>query len=344
MADLTQWDRSFYRQFIKDELPEHICDTHVHIWRKAHRAKSKGENETAGWVHNYCMENDLPYSELQKLYADLLPGKTVYSLLFGWVESDVDVGAMNRYVGAQLKKASHLKGLAVCKPEYSPEETAREVEGNGLIGLKPYPTFVRAMPAADIRVTDMVTRDQLVLANERGWVILLHLPRPKRLADWANIEDILMIEKEYPNVRLIVAHIGRAYCLENIGDAFEALKKTQNVMFDMSGNTNQAVFEKTLDTFGPERVMFGSDLPISAMKLKREHMGGTYINIVPAGSMEDISDDPHIREADGNEAKAITFFLYESMGAMIRAAKKIGLNEKDVERIFYRNAIGFIGF
>ena len=341
MAERTQWDDEYYAKFLKGEIPDHLCDAHVHIWTKAHRTIGGVEGGTAGWVHDFCMKNDLPYSGLQKLYKELLPGKAVSSLVFGWVESDVDVAAENRYVGEQTKNRPHLKGLAVCKPAYTPEQLALEVEGNGLVGLKPYPTFVTSVPAADVRVGDMVTRDQLRLADEKGWVVLLHLPRAGRLADRANIEDILMIEREYPRVRLIVAHIGRAYCPENIGSAFDALSGTKNMMFDFAANTNEEVLKQTLRVFGEERIMFGSDLPISAMRLKREHAGGTYINIVPAGSLDHVSGDPHMREAGEEESCSITFFLYESMAAMVRAAKGAGLGAQGMEKIFYSNAIDF---
>jgi len=344
MIEITKWDSEFYRRFLSGELPDRICDAHVHIWTKEHRAKAAAENGTAGWVHDYCMKNDLPYPALEKLYEDLLPRKTVSSLLFGWVENDVDVKAENRYVGDQVRGAPHLRGLAVCKPEYNPDRLIREVEDNGLAGLKPYPTFVQSVSPAKIRVTDMITREQLKLADEKGWVLLLHLPREKRLADPANIEDILMIEKEYPHIRLIVAHIGRAYCPENIGSAFDSLKETRSVMFDFAANTNEEVFYIILKKFGPGRVIFGSDLPITTMRLKREHARGSYINIVPAGSLGDVSGDLQIREAEGKEAEKITFFLYESMAAMVRAAKKAGLREREMELIFYKNAIDFIGF
>ena len=41
------------------------------------------------------------------------------------------------------------------------------------------------------------------------------------------------IEQKYPNVKLIVAHIGRAYSPEDLGDALDVLgKETKNMLFD----------------------------------------------------------------------------------------------------------------
>ena len=39
----------------------------------------------------------------------------------------------------------------------------------------------------------------------------------------------------------IVAHIGRAYASDDMGDAFERLKSTQNMLFDFSANTNDKI-------------------------------------------------------------------------------------------------------
>lgn len=343
MIEWKETDGKFYERYIRDELPASLCDVHAHIWTQAHRSERGESAGAADWVHDFCAKNDLPYLELLKLYATLFAGKTVSSLVFGWVESDVDTQGNNRYVGESIKGIPHVKGLAVSKPEYSPDRLAGEVEENGLIGLKPYPSFASAgIPEKDVRVTDMITREQLDIANGLGWVVMLHLPRPGRLADPANIEDILMIEREYPNVRLILAHIGRAYCRENIGGAFELLQDTKNVMFDFAANTNEEVFRKLIGTFGPGRVMFGTDLPISAMRLMREHRDGSYINIVPEGTAGEA--DPHIREARGKEAEKITFFVYESVFAMVRAAKSMGLGDGEMEQIFYKNAVDFIGF
>lgn len=156
MINWREKDREFYERYIRDELPASLCDAHAHIWTQAHRPENKTSGGAAGWVHDFCARNDLPYPELQKLYATLFSGKTVSSLVFGWVEGDVDTRENNRYVGESIRDIPHTQGLAVSKPEFNPDRLIREVEGNGLIGLKPYPTFVSPdIPAEDIRVTDI---------------------------------------------------------------------------------------------------------------------------------------------------------------------------------------------
>ena len=343
MVEIKQSDRDFYKKYIADNIPDCIYDTHAHLWTDAHIAGAVKQDGMADWVHKFCAQHWMSYEGLKNAYAGLFFGKKVSTLAFGWVENNVDISSNNQYVGAQAKKYG-FSGLAVSRPEFNEEELFKEVSANNLIGLKPYPTFApAAVPGEKVRITDMITKRQLSLANQLGWVVMLHIPRAKRIADRANIEDILMIEKEFPNIKLIIAHIGRAYCLENIGEAFNILKKTKNVMFDFAAHTNAEVFEKAIDAFGAKRLLFGTDFPISLMRLKREHKCGNYINYIPAGSCGDVINDAHMKEVLGEEAGAFTFFVYESMAAMIRAAKNRGLTQKSLNDIFYQNAVDFIG-
>ncbi len=344
MYQIKQLDKDFYKRYLRDNIPDCICDTHAHLWTDKHILKNGQSNGTADWVHNFCAQNSMSYESMEQVYQDFFDGKKVNTLAFGWVERNVDVSLNNQYIGEQVKKHK-LMGLAVSKPEWGAQKLLEEVRENNLIGLKPYPNFSPVhIPPDSVRITDMITMEQLSIANEQGWVVLLHIPRPKRLADKENMNDLLMIEKEFPNIRLIVAHIGRAYCLENIGEAFSLLSQTKKMMFDFAGHTNADVFEKTLSVFGAKRLLFGSDFPITYMRLRREHVGGNYVNFIPAGSCGDVGGDPHMKEVSGKEADAITFFIYESMAAMLRAAKKVGLKQKDINDIFYQNAADFIGW
>lgn len=86
------------------------------------------------------------------------------------------------------------------------------------------------------------------------------------------------------------------------------------------------------------RAMFGSDLPILRMRMRRIEENNTYINLVPPGLYGDPKQDPHLREVSEEEGKRMTFFMYEEILAFKRAAKTVGLNAADIERCFYGNA------
>jgi len=167
---------------------------------------------------------------------------------------------------------------------------------------------------------------------------MLHVPRPKRLRDPVNLAQMLRIEERYPNVKLIIAHVGRAYCPEDVGNAFEVLGRTKRMLFDISANTNAWVFARLIRAVGPRRILFGSDLPITRMRMRRVCEEGTYVNLVPQGLYGDVTGDPNMREVDGGEAERLSFFMYEEIDAFRQAAEEIGLTAGDIEDVFWRNA------
>ena len=168
------------------------------------------------------------------------------------------------------------------------------------------------------------------------------IPTHGRLKDPVNLAQMLEIEERYPNIKLIIAHVGRAYCHEDVGNAFEVLSKTKKMMFDFSANTNAAVFEQLIYAIGPKRILFGSDLPIARMRMRRVCENGIYINIVPKGLYGDVSGDKNMREVEGSEAAQLSFFMYEQIDAFRRAAKATGLTADDIKDIFYNNGMSLI--
>jgi predicted TIM-barrel fold metal-dependent hydrolase len=115
------------------------------------------------------------------------------------------------------------------------------------------------------------------------------------------------------------------------------------MFFDFSANTNAFVFEELINALGPKRILFGSDMPITRMRMRRIEKDGIYINIVPRGLYGDISGDPNMMEVDGEAAARLSFFIYEEIAAFKEAAVKTGLSKTDIEDIFHNNAKGIIG-
>ena len=153
----------------------------------------------------------------------------------------------------------------------------------------------------------------------------------------------LEIEQKYPNLQLIIAHLGRAYADEDLGDALEYLRPLEKTVWDFTANTNQHVMERVLELHGPDRFLYGTDFPIFRMKARRTVENGFYINEIPAGSLGDVSSDPHMREIFGDEAKKITFFIYEEIDSCRRACESLGLGKEDVNKIFYANSARIFG-
>ena len=151
-----------------------------------------------------------------------------------------------------------------------------------------------------------------------------------------NIRQLLEIEQKYPNVKLIVAHIGRAYAPEDMGDAFNELKHTENMLFDFCANTLPEATEKCIEAVGTKRILFGTDMPIAKMRMYRVAKNGDYINVVPRGLYGDITGAAHMQETDEVN---VTNFTYEIIRGFKKTADKLGLTKKDIEDIMCNNAI-----
>jgi len=338
MSDLFEYknvDKLFYEENLRDFLPEKMIDIHSHVWKKELIERSE-ENikKTVSWPGLVAEDNSI--EDLMTTYEIMFPGKTVTPLVFSTITEKVD--ELNAYA-AECVQQANVPGLIFSTPEWSAEEFTQKVEAGGFLGAKCYLTYADpSIPVGDVTIFDFFPPHQLEVMNEKGWIAMIHIPRDLRLKDPKNLEQMLEIDEKYPNLNAVFAHVGRAYCNEDAGDAFEILKQTKNIRFDFSANTNAWIFEQLIKCVGPERVLFGSDMPILRMRMKRVTQDGHYVNLVPKGMYGDVSADPNMGELEGADAEALTFFMYEEIDAMRKAAEACNLSKNDVENIFYNNA------
>lgn len=336
--DLTATDERVYRESLEPFLPQDIIDVHTHIWLRSFIGPApleQGNRRTVSWPDRVAKDNSI--DDLLDTYRLLFPGKRVMPVVFGSPNLGIDLEATNDYV-SRSAAAHALPGLLVSTPAWSALELEQRVLDGHFSGLKPYLSFApQGIPANEITIFDYLPRAHLEVADAHRWVVMLHIPRPARLRDPVNLEQLLEIDRDYPSVRLIVAHIGRAYCPEDVGEALDGLVRT-HLHFDISANTNAWVMAQLIRTVGPQRVLFGSDLPILRMRMRRICEHGRYINLVPPGLYGAISNDPHMRAVAAGESEQFTFFMYEELLAFREAAEVMALTRVDLEDVFYRNA------
>ena len=337
MFEVKAVDQDFYEERIKQFIPDRIIDIHTHVWLDSIRVDAGNTPVRAvTWPSLVAKQNSI--NELMDTYRLMFPGKTVIPMIFSQVGLDVDIDAGNLYVSECAEKYN-FPSLIVTKPETAAAEFEERIVKGGFLGCKVYLNFAaKYIPEKEIRIYDFLPPHQLGVLNKHGWIAMLHIPRDDRLSDSVNLAQMLEIEREYPDLKLIIAHVGRAYCPEDVGNAMEILAKTKNMVFDISANTNCNVFQQLIKAVGPKRILFGSDLPILRMRTKRICENSKYINLIPKGLYGDVSGDSHMREVDGTEAKKITFFMYEELDAFRLAAQAEGLNKSEIEDAFYNNA------
>ena len=344
LLDVKPYDKQYYEEILKPFLPEKFIDCHTHVWLMEHDPNKTLRSGTQNWPGLVAKEN--PIEDLNETNRLLFPDNKVISVLYGDCAVSIDRKAVNGYV---VEKAieNNFPALYLCHPDTPAEELERIILENPVFkGIKVYLQFAPGyLPADEIRIYDFLTKEHLAVCDKHGWVVQLHIARPKRLADPVNYIQLLEIEQNYPNLQLIVAHLGRAYANEDVGGALDYLKNTQKTVWDFTANTNDWVMEQVLKYFGPERFIYGSDFPIFRMKARRTVENGVYINEIPQGQFpyESVKNDSHMREIPYPEAEKITFFIYEEMNACRLACQRLGLGKEDVEKIFYSNSARIFG-
>jgi predicted TIM-barrel fold metal-dependent hydrolase len=340
VLEIKSVDRQFYQTHLAGFLPHQVIDLHTHVWLKEFRAPAAPDSRGPTWPRRVAAES--PIEELLETYRLLLPEQQVTPLVFGWPARDADMEQTNAYT-CRVARENRLSALMVTTPAWSASELERRVVSGSFVGLKPYVDQAPLdIPTRDITIYDYMPHHQLQVADAHRWIVMLHIPRAGRLNDPLNVQQLMEIDGRYPNLQLVVAHVGRAYCPEDVGTAFDVLRTSRRMTFDFSANTSACVMEQALRAVGPRRMVFGSDLPIVRMRMRRICEAGSYVNLVPPGLYGPIGDDPHMREVGPEEGERLTFFLYEQLLAFRRAAEACGLTAGEVADVFYGNAARLI--
>jgi hypothetical protein len=340
---VTDYDKKIYMNELSAYLPKRIIDIHCHVWKdsllKGDKEK-KDVKRVVTWPSLVAKDN--PIEDLKETYKLMFPDKEVIPLMFATPSVFSDMDGLNSYVSAVSEQTGY-PSLYFSHPDQSADELERKIREGGFLGVKSYLSFAPPyIPEGEIRIFDFFPKHQLKKLNGMGAIVMLHIPRRLRFKDPVNIAMIKEICEEFPDIKLIIAHIGRAYIPSDLGNALDELSGYKNIMYDFCANTCEYVMTELLNKTDREKILFGSDLPILRMRTRRIEENGTYINLVPPKLYGDTSVDPHLREVSEEEAKNITFFMYEEILAFKRASIKAGLTKADIENIFFNNAYSLI--
>ncbi|MGD9495395.1 MAG: amidohydrolase family protein [Armatimonadota bacterium] len=223
-------------------------------------------------------------------------------------------------------------GLALSPPHWSAEKLRAELRRPRIIGIKPYERLIEGFGGGDVSIFEFLPHHQLELLDELGAWVTLHLPRAQRLADPANIAEIVEIRRRYPRIVLVIAHLGRSYAGRYAREGFPPLAEDPGILFDNSAVLNPAVHALAFDRFGPERIMWGSDQPVFYMRGRRRWEGDRYINLTSGDYSWNTNRQPPEVEA------TYTLSLYEAMAAVLDTLLALGFGEAEIEAVFHGNA------
>ena len=288
-----------------DSLPKHLLDEQGRVgWQTWQRS-------LAGWM------DDRPPSA---------------GLFFTIPKPDLDRAAANRFVHAEVAPRAGSRALMLIHPQDDPTAVDANVVDHGYAGFKVYHVYADRSDTFQAEAVEFLPDWAWEIADRRGLAIMLHLVRKRALADPANQRYIRARCERYPGARLILAHAARGFCGRHTVEGIASLRGLDNVFFDTSAVCEADPFEAILREFGPTRLLFGSDFPVSQLSGRCVSSGDGFLWL----------GDKNVDWEESTFAQP-QLVGHESLLALQQACRTLRLTDADVEKIFCSGARQLLG-
>ena len=318
---LRDYDDQFFARELDSFVPDRVFDAHAHLYHIKHWERAQGAVSGPEVV---------TIEEFQRQIAWLMPRRKVTGLFFG-VGFHAGFMESNHFVAEQVRPHSGNFSHMLVAPDMDPERVRETAKRLGFRGLKVYHSFVPAKPTWNADISSFLAEEHVRVADEEGWTITLHMVRNRAMADPANQERILYYCRKYPNMKLILAHAARGFNAYHTIEGIHVLRGLNNVWCDVSAVTESGAMEAIIDVLGHERMLWGSDYPISHRRGRCVSMGDQFVWLC-----EETLDWDTVSALGKVE---LLFIGHESLRALKQAAMRMRLSDSQVEDIFYNNAL-----
>lgn len=315
-------DRELFHRELEDFVPPRLFDAHAHLYETRHF----GDHPPP-----LCAEGppSVGVPTYQMYMAQMFPDRQIEGLFFGFPHPTLDMEAANDFVIRQVRDRPRSRAHMLVHPNMDAEFVRETVRREGFVGLKCYHVYASEPDTFAAPITSYLPEEHVRVAHEEGLTITLHIVRSRALADPVNREVIRRYAERYPNVRLILAHAGRGFNPHHTVVGVEALRGLRNIWFDTSAVTEGGAFEAIVRAFGVDRLLYGSDFPISHMRGRCVAVGDSFLWL---------SADELSRRADYADIRP-TLVGIESLRVLKLAALNLRLSDAQIEAIFVGNAL-----
>jgi len=336
----TDVDRAFWAEHLAHWLPRRLVDAHTHVVDPAHRLVPMTDAmRKQCWVNEVFEPIAAPTAE--HCYRTVFPNRELTCVAFGMPDLDFDLDAANTYVQQECPQRG-WHSLALIRPQWSQEKVVALLDAPGVVGVKPYYSLISHNPETrdahlGASIFDFLPHHILEVLNDRHAWVTLHVPKAARLGHPDNLREVREIRRRYPNIVLVIAHLGRCYTEPHALEALPQLADDPGLFFDTAAVLNPACHRVALEQFGPQRVLYGSDNPILYMRGRRQYRDRTYINRTNYPFHFNTDREPPEVEA------TYTLYMYEDLRAIKQACEALGMVERRlIEAIFHDNAARLI--
>ncbi len=331
---MQDWNFSKYSRETAMELscflPDNIFDAHAHPGKK-----SMCDTERITALKE--LPEDIGVSAWREFTSmttgkERLKGGLFFALPLFAEDADIRNTCLDANASLMSEFSSSGEEKSRCSllvsPLMQPEDVEEHLKTGQVAGFKPY---MNLAPGCDINsdIFDFVPKWSLQLANENELVVTLHIQKYAALNDPANIKQIHEICADFPRLKLILAHCGCSFNVYNTLKGAVHYTDIDNLYFDTSAVCESIALTHMLRLFPKEKFMWGTDFPISVRNGRFVGLGNGVFslqnNTVQGGRLP--------------ENLLLMCHGLESLRAFIFAAIEAGLSDKQVEDIFFNNAV-----
>lgn len=326
---------SFYNTEIAPVLPSRVLDFHTHTWSADNWKEKPWDTEKAGG--RYMVAD--PFYPPEKLLSDgraCFPDRPYEAVCFGYPTPAVDWNLDTAYVAEAARKHPELYPLLLAGPtlNLTREQYEQALDTGGFYGFKVFLNWY-GDDYGNLGIEDMIGPVERTLANERRLIVLLHVPRSGRLADPEVQAGVRWLAAECPQARIVLAHCGRCYLPSEMKSAIGCLRGLDNVWMDTSMVMDPITIQIALNAIGPQRLLFGSDFPVAAMRGRRVQVMNHWVDVVLPG----YPDSAYRVAGPGYQAG---FMAWEIVLAIRWAAELSGIPDTERDGIFYNNGAALL--
>lgn len=326
IVELGEVDRAMVERVVNGFVPSDVFDFHTHLLR--------GSDFNSGNRPAFAPEGVVEDAAALRAGVEAwLPGRSLRALCFGIPARGVNCESINEWVGKEVRSQPGWRALALARPTDDPKAVAALLAGGGFCGLKVYHLFAEREGSFDCDLEEFAPEWMWEILDAHSGVLMLHIVKDTAMADPVNQKAVRRLCQRYPNCKLILAHVARSFSHRHALDGLECLRDLENAWVDTSAVCESQSFTAALEILGPERILYGSDYPISNFRGRCVTVGSTF------HWMHHHPEDPAAAALN----QQMTLVGLESLLAFREATELYGCTAGDLQAMFCGNALKVLG-